>query len=847
MSEVGHVWLVGAGPGDPALVTEGGLAALRRAEVVLYDRLAPPELLDACPAEAERIDAGKAPGRVAMSQEEINAALVEHARAGKRVVRLKGGDPFVFGRGGEELETLAAAGIEATVLPGVTSAIAGLATAGIPITHRGVAVSFAVVTGHEDPAKPAAQARWVELATAVDTLVVLMGVGRLEAIAGALIAGGRPAETPSALVVEATTPRQRVVEAPLGEIAAAAEAGGVHPPALLVVGEVVALRARIAPALRRPLAGRRVLVTRTRRQASRLAEALRAEGAEPLLLPAIEIRRRAVPEYVQRSLAGLRTRSYAWVVFTSENAVEAYFELLREAGEDARLFAGAQLVAVGGATSRALAARGLAADLVPARASGEGVAEALAELGVSNATGAAAARRAGAAGARAWAARRGGGGRRGHALPRGAAGRPTGRGAGGAARGRGRRGDVHLVVDRAQSRDAARRQPRAAARRRRRLHRAGDGGGGARGGLAAGRGGGGAVGRRASGGAAKICTRPRARRGGRPMIVETQRKGFARTRRLRRSEALRGLVRETRLDPASFVYPLFVTEGAGVREPIASMPGQSRLSTDQLAGEAAELRELGLRAVMLFGVPSQKDAEGSGAWLHDGIAQAGVAALKEPDPSLAVIADICLCEYTDHGHCGPLNARGEVDNDGALELLARTAVSLAEAGVDMVAPSDMMDGRVGAIREALDESGFAELPIMAYSAKYASAFYGPFREAADSAPQFGDRRGYQMDPPNVREAVREAAIDVEEQADIVMVKPALAYLDVVRAVRESTALPLAAYNVSGEYAMVKAAAAQGWLDERGVVLEILTGLRRAGADILISYHAKEAARWLREA
>ena len=331
------------------------------------------------------------------------------------------------------------------------------------------------------------------------------------------------------------------------------------------------------------------------------------------------------------------------------------------------------------------------------------------------------------------------------------------------------------------------------------------------------------------------------------MIVETQRKGFVRTRRLRRSEALRGLVRETRLDPASFVYPLFVTEGAGVREPIASMPGQSRLSTDQLAGEAAELRELGLRAVMLFGVPSQKDAEGSGAWLHDGIAQAGVAALKEADPSLAVIADICLCEYTDHGHCGPLNARGEVDNDGALELLARTAVSLAEAGVDMVAPSDMMDGRVGAIREALDESGFAELPIMAYSAKYASAFYGPFREAADSAPQFGDRRGYQMDPPNVREAVREAAIDVEEQADIVMVKPALAYLDVVRAVRESTALPLAAYNVSGEYAMVKAAAAQGWLDERGVVLEILTGLRRAGADILISYHAKEAARWLREA
>ena len=276
------------------------------------------------------------------------------------------------------------------------------------------------------------------------------------------------------------------------------------------------------------------------------------------------------------------------------------------------------------------------------------------------------------------------------------------------------------------------------------------------------------------------------------------------------------------------------------------MPGQARLSTDMLAAEAAELRDLGVRAVLLFGVPDHKDAEGSGAWATDGITQQAIAALKQADPSLAVIADVCLCEYTDHGHCGPINARGEVENDAAIELLARTSVSLAEAGVDMVAPSDMMDGRVGAIREALDESGFAQLPIMAYSAKYASAFYGPFREAADSAPQFGDRRGYQMDPPNVREAVREAAIDVAEQADIVMVKPALAYLDVVRAVRDSTELPLAAYNVSGEYAMLKAAAAQGWIDERAAVLEALTGIRRAGADILITYHAKEAARWLRE-
>jgi len=331
------------------------------------------------------------------------------------------------------------------------------------------------------------------------------------------------------------------------------------------------------------------------------------------------------------------------------------------------------------------------------------------------------------------------------------------------------------------------------------------------------------------------------------MIVETRSASFTRTRRTRRSGALRGLVRETRLDPSQFVYPLFVTPGVGVREPIASMPGQFRLSPDQLAAEARELRELGVRAVLLFGIPASKDPLGSGAYAQDGIAQEAVEACKQADPELAVIADVCLCEYTDHGHCGPLTATGEVDNDAALELLARTAVSLAEAGVDVVAPSDMMDGRVGAIREALDGSGFEQTPIMAYSAKYASAYYGPFREAADSAPQFGDRRGYQMDPANVREALREVAADVAEQADIVIVKPALAYLDVVRAVRESTDLPLAAYNVSGEYAMLKAAAAQGWLDEERAVLETLTGIRRAGADIVITYHAKEAARWLREA
>ena len=320
---------------------------------------------------------------------------------------------------------------------------------------------------------------------------------------------------------------------------------------------------------------------------------------------------------------------------------------------------------------------------------------------------------------------------------------------------------------------------------------------------------------------------------------------FVRTRRTRQSDALRGLVRETRLDPGSLIYPLFVTHGSRRREPIESMPGQVRLSVDQLGAEAAELRELGVRAVLLFGIPAAKDDTGSEGYADDGIVQQAIRALKAADPSLAVAADVCLCEYTDHGHCGLIGADGQVDNDSSLEVLARMAVSMARAGADLIAPSDMMDGRVGAIRLALDGAGFPATPIMAYSAKYASAFYGPFREAAGSAPAFGDRRSYQMDPANAREALREVAADATEHADIVMVKPALAYLDVIRAVRESTDLPVAAYNVSGEYAMVKAAAAQGWLDERAVVMEILTAIRRAGADITITYHAKEVARWLK--
>ncbi|ROQ91082.1 porphobilinogen synthase [Desulfosoma caldarium] len=316
-----------------------------------------------------------------------------------------------------------------------------------------------------------------------------------------------------------------------------------------------------------------------------------------------------------------------------------------------------------------------------------------------------------------------------------------------------------------------------------------------------------------------------------------------RPRRLRRMENLRRLVRETRLSPDLFIYPLFVRSGRGLRQAVPSMPGVFQWSRDTLVQEVKEVQGLGIPAVILFGLPEKKDETGSEAYASHGVVQEAVRTIKDACPDLVVITDVCLCEYTSHGHCGVLHGQ-EVDNDPTLGVLARIAVSHAQAGADMVAPSDMMDGRVGAIRESLDEEGFHHTAIMAYSAKYCSAFYGPFREAADSAPQFGDRRSYQMDPPNAREALREIQLDIEEGADIVMVKPALAYLDIIRRVKEEFDWPVAAYNVSGEYAMIKAAAANGWLDERRAMLEVLTAIHRAGADQIITYFAKDAARLL---
>jgi len=319
-----------------------------------------------------------------------------------------------------------------------------------------------------------------------------------------------------------------------------------------------------------------------------------------------------------------------------------------------------------------------------------------------------------------------------------------------------------------------------------------------------------------------------------------------RLRRLRRTDTLRGLVRETELSPAHLIQPAFVVAGEGVREEVPSMPGIERFSINNLVEEAGEIAAAGIGALMLFGVPGAKDEFGTGAYDDEGIVQMAVRALKDAHPDLVVMTDVCLCEYTSHGHCGVVREGStEVDNDVTVELLAKTAISHAEAGADAVAPSDMMDGRIGSIRFQMDEEGHPNVPIVAYSAKYASAFYGPFRDAAESTPEFGDRRGYQMDPANAAEAVREAELDLEEGADMLMVKPALPYLDVVRRVKDATGAPVAAYHVSGEYSMLKAAAANGWIDERAAVVEALTSIRRAGADVIVTYYAKEAAGWLR--
>ncbi len=822
------VYLVGAGPGDPGLLTVRGAELLRRADVVVYDRLASSALLALAPAGAELITAGKSPGDVDLTQDEINAVLVARGRNAGVVVRLKGGDPYVFGRGSEEAQALRAAGIPFEVVPGITSAIGAAAYAGIPVTHRGLSTHFTVVTGHEDPTKDRTDVDWAALARAGGTLVILMGAGRVGEIARRLIEGGRSPDTPVAAVRNGTRAEQHTVRATLATIADA----GVRAPSAIVVGAVAGLDLSWFEA--RPLFGRTVVVTRAREQVSGLRLRLEELGAEVLELPAIEITPIAVtvPDLTD----------YEWLVFTSPNGVRAFFhDGLTPARLDARALAGVRLAAIGPGTAHALTTRGLRADLVPERFVAESLLEAFPAPG--------------SPGERVLVVRPDaardvlpeGLGAQGHevdalAVYRTVQAEPADRTLEARQRGPLRRGDVHVVVDRRQLLHPDRPAPRAVPDGR--VDRPGHLGDRGRAGPA-----------RRRRGRSPHHRRPRRRRGravarvtargARPSSGSLVSVTFParRMRRLRRTPAMRRLVAEARLSVDDLVAPLFVKDGIDAPQPIESMPGVVQHTQESLRKEVRALADLGVPAVILFGIPAEKDARGSAADAPDGVVQTALRNLRDEvgDTDLVLMADDCLDEYTDHGHCGILTADGDVDNDATLERYAAIAVSQADAGAAVIAPSGMMDGQVGVIRAALDSAGFSDLAILAYAAKYASALYGPFRDAAECAPQFGDRRGYQMDAANGREAVAEVALDIEEGADMVMVKPALAYLDVIAQIRGAFDVPVAAYHVSGEYAMVQAAAERGWIDGDAVMREHLLAIKRAGADFVLTYFARELA------
>lgn len=565
------------------------------------------------------------------------------------------------------------------------------------------------------------------------------------------------------------------------------------------------------------LQGRRIVITRPRERARRLAERLRSLGAEPIVFPTVRIEP-ADPGPLDAAVRSLER--YDWIVFTSANGVEAFWTRLVAAEKDARDLVRRKVAAIGPVTAQALRQRGVEPVLVP----DEYVAEAiLGSLGDVRGLRfllprADIAREALAAGLR----------ERGAAVTEVVAYRTVGAGAAPGSLPR-RRGHVHQLVH------------GAALRRLRRGGGSGEGGvhrpchrrhgEGARPDGARGRDG---------------LHRRRPDPGPRRSIERMTSFPVMRLRRLRRTPALRALVRETSLAASDFIYPLFVTAEKSKRKEIASMPGVAQLSVDGvLQKEIEDVVAHGIRAVLLFGIPASKDSQATQSYAASAPVQRAVALIKKAAPDLVVMTDVCLCEYTDHGHCG-LIRNGAVDNDSTLDVLGKVVASHAAAGADVVAPSGMMDGMVGAIRRALDGAGFADTAILSYAVKYASSFYGPFRDAAESPPSFGDRKSHQMDSGNVREALRECALDVQEGADALMVKPGLPYLDVLHAVREAFDLPLASYNVSGEYAMIEAAARNGWIDERPAVLEVLRAFRRAGADLILTYHAKEAAGWLRD-
>ena len=820
MANNGKVYLIGAGPGDPGLLTLKGRDCLARADVIVYDRLADPRILGWSREDAEKIYVGKASSHHTMKQEDICQLLAKLAAEGKTVARLKGGDSFVFGRGGEEALLLREKGLPFEFVPGITSAIAVPEYAGIPVTHRKVAASFAVITGHEDPTRPHSGINWKGLATGVDTLIFLMGVENLKNITARLVENGRPADTPAALVRWGTHPEQRTLVTTLGNAYDDVQKAQLKPPAIFIVGNVVRLRDQLNWFETKPLFGKTFVVTRARAQASSLTKRLEEEGAAVLEVPAIRI---TDPEdYAPLDNAIDHLAQYRWVLFTSANGVDRFFERLAAHGKDARAFAPCKIGAIGSATADTLDAYGIRADLVPATYKAEDLTEALLPLL--------------------------------------------------------QKGDKVLLARAARARNVL---PDA-------LRAAGAGVDVV------------AVYRTAADCGNKDELVAALKNGTVDCVTFTSSSTV--TNLLDALGTEKGLLDSVTLAAIGPItaqtckkqglFPAVMAEKYTIDGLVEALKGDalhhdrfSYLSSPPPArdGESAQhdprnFAECQRPDLSALRCSRQKHQDGNRnperqlpvvrGPCHGGRRRSRRPrhsrrpALRHPFlqrrrrqfrlgrqrtyPELVVITDACFCEYTTHGHCGVLDAKGDVDNDPTLENLKKLAVSQARCGADIIAPSNMMDGYVAAMRQALDEAGYTNVSIMAYSAKFASAYYGPFRAAADSAPDHGDRKGYQMDPCNSDEALREVALDIEEGADIVMVKPAMAYQDVTRRVHDTFNRPLCVYNVSGEYAMIKAAAEKGWIDEERIVMETMLGFKRAGAKMIITYFALEVAKWLKE-
>ena len=724
----GRVIIAGAGCGDYDLITMRGYEALKSCDVVIYDSLIDSRLLDFCKENAQKICVGKRAGRHSSTQEEINTLLVEKAAEGGVVLRLKGGDPFVFGRGGEEITALKAAGIPYSLIPGVTSSVAVPELAGIPVSHRGLSRSFHVITGHT--ADDLLPEHFESYAKCGGTLIFLMGLRNLPEIAGRLIENGMDENTPATVISKGATPEQRAVKGCLGDIAEKVKREDLPAPAVIIVGETAGLD--LSPTYLPPLYGASVAVTATKGLSRRLIKSLNALGAYAHRCGGFELRE-LNDEVTEKAFSRLSEGFYSHIALTSPNGAEIFLKRLRESRIDIRKLSEVKIAVIGKGTGAKLEKAGLYADIMPEKFNSVALGNTLSDTLTPE--------------------------------------------------------DRLLIV-------------------------------------------------RSSEGSAEL-VKPLAEKGLNFDDVHIYEPVYSTGEKIDDD------------------YAVFASAG-GVRSFFRGGGSLSENIKCISIGEvtAAELKkyginspllptESGISGLLIFGIPEKKDELATEAYNDKGVTQQAIRYIKEHYPDMLVIADVCLCEYTSHGHCGVVKG-DKILNDSTLPLLCKMAVSLAKAGADIIAPSDMMDGRVAAIRAALDENALTDIPIMSYSAKFASGYYSPFRDAAESAPCFGDRKSYQMDPCNGREALREIEDDIEEGADMVMVKPALCYLDILRAARDRYDLPIAAYNVSGEFSMVKAAAQLGWIDEKRIVLENLTAIKRAGADIIITYHALDAAKWIKE-